>query len=101
MKAGTEFRFRDDLFRKDVKDDTVPIELITGPYKGVVLRYTVVSIEEKDDEALLNFGYELSETGDFTETTLRNDKEFVNYISGVLEHLIIECAKDAKSKSKE
>ena len=42
MVIGEDYKFRDDL-----KYDTVPIELLTGPYTGIVLRYTHVAIKEQ------------------------------------------------------
>jgi hypothetical protein len=91
MKINEDFKFRDEL-SKD-KKDTVPIELLTGIYKGVILRYTTVDIKEDvaNDQATLKFQYELLEMGNHTETQLRKDKVFNEYIGLVLNALIVEA----------
>lgn len=89
MIINEDFKFRDDLVKE--KTDTVPIELLTDPYKGVILQYTKVSIkEQKDNTAILKFDYELKKMGEHTETSLRKDKKFNNHIGLVLNSLILE-----------
>lgn len=86
MIVGTDYKFRDDM-----KEDTVPIELLTDPYKGVILRYTQVSIhEEANGTARLKFDYELFETGDHTMTKLRNDKNFSQHVGLILNAMILD-----------
>jgi hypothetical protein len=88
MIIGEDFSFRDDI-----KSDTVPVELLLEPYKGVVLKYTKVEIKEdkKNDEAVLKFQYELLRMGDSTETKLRSDKQFEKTVGLVLNTLILEA----------
>jgi hypothetical protein len=87
-----DFRFRDDLVSKE-DIQTVPIEILTGPYKNVIYRYVKVSVKEKDDgEAVVQFLYDLLEMGKFSETTLRNDQRFTNHIGLILNHLVLEAA---------
>lgn len=91
MITQNDFRFRDDLLKEE--KDTVPIEILTGPYKGVIMRYTKVGIKEKEDEtAVLQFTYDLLEMGDSTETTLRKDPRFETHLGILLNHLILESA---------
>ena len=93
MIVGEDFKFRDDF----KKEDTVPIEIISGPYKGVVYRYKTVAVKENDDEtATLKFDYHLHEMGDFTETKLRKDKVFENYIGLILNRIILEVSEPSE-----
>jgi hypothetical protein len=86
MFIGVDYKFRDDL-----KEDTVPIELLTGPYKGVVYRYTKVAVKEKEDNtAVMQFDYHLHYTGELSETTIRRDAKFTHHIGLILNALILE-----------
>jgi hypothetical protein len=86
MILGEDYSFRDDI-----KADTVPIQLDSGPYKGVVLRYDMIEVKENDDDsATVSFEFELFEMGEFTETKLRSDKEFATHVGQVLNSLIME-----------
>lgn len=86
MNIGEDFKFRDDL-----KEDTVPIELLTGPYKGVVYRYTNVRVlEQEEGTAKMQFDYELHKMGEHTETSLRKDTKFTVHIGLILNNLILE-----------
>ena len=92
MIENGDFRFRDDMFKKDSKD-TIPIEILTGPYKNAIFRYVKVAVKEKDDgEAVLQFIYDLFEMGEHTETTLRKDRRFTEHLGILLNHLILETA---------
>lgn len=86
MIAGQDYRFRDDL-----KKETVPIELLTEPYKDVILRYTTVAIQEQDGgQAKLKFDYELIETGNHTMIGLRKDDRFQQHVGLILNAMILE-----------
>lgn len=94
MIGQEDYRFRDDLYKPDA-GDTVPIEILTGPYKGVVYRYIRVGVSEKDNgEAVLKFQYELLELGNHTETSIRNDQRFTQHIGIILNHFILEIAEN-------
>jgi len=87
MIIGEDFEFADSI-----KSDTAAIRLLTGPYNGVVYRYTQMSVKENDDDsATLMFDYELFEMKDFTETSLRSDQRFTQHIGLVLNTLILEA----------
>lgn len=91
IDIGKDFRFRDDMHKPGEAGDTIPIEVLTGPYKNVIYRYVKIGVKEKDDgEAVLQFIYDLLEMGDHTETSLRNDMRFTNHIGLILNHLILE-----------
>ena len=56
MLIGKDYLLRDDLYKED---KTMPIQLLTGPYKDVILRYTTVSIKEmENDQAKMLFDYD-------------------------------------------
>lgn len=99
MILGEQWKFRDDI-----KADTVPIELLTDPYKGVILRYIKVAIKEQENNsAILQFDYELFEMGNHTETKLRRDPMFQEHAGLVLNALILESldAQEAAEKEEE
>lgn len=99
MNIGEDYKFRDDLI-KDPKA-TVPIELLTGPYKGVVYNYTEVAVKEMEDgTAKMQFSYDLHQMGEHTETSLRRDQMFTQHIGLVLNRLILETV-DAEETVKE
>ena len=96
MNIGTDWKFRDDLKQYD----TVPIELLTEKYQGVILRYTNVGVSElEDNTAKLNFSYDLIEMGKHTETNLRRSKDFEYHIGLILNQMILEVVDSDIAKS--
>ena len=92
MIIGKDYLLRDDLYEED---KTLPIQLLTGPYKDVILRYTTVSIKEmENDQAKMLFDYDLLEMGDHTETSLRKDVKFIQHIGLVLNTMILETLEE-------
>jgi hypothetical protein len=92
MIIGKDYLLRDDLYEEE---KTLPIQLLTGPYKDVILRYTTVSIKEmEDDQAKMIFDYDLLEMGDHTETSLRKDVKFTQHIGLVLNTMILETLEE-------
>ena len=90
MIDSKDFQFRDDLAKIE-SGDTVPIQILTGPYKDVIFRYIRVSVKEQDGgDAKLQYQYELLEMGSYTETQLRKDSRFSQHIGIILNHLILE-----------
>jgi hypothetical protein len=90
MIENGDFRFRDDMFSAD-SGETLPIEILTGPFKNVIFKYVKVGVKEKDDEtAVLQFTYDLLEMGNHTETYLRKDPKFTQHLGILLNHLILE-----------
>jgi hypothetical protein len=95
LDIGKDFKFRDDLTKTN-EGDTVAIELLTGPYKDVIMRYTKVNIKEQNnDSAVLQFDYDLLETASHTMTSLRKDKRFEQHLGILLNHLILESIEGA------
>lgn len=92
MLIGKDYLLRDDLYEEE---KTLPIQLLTGPYKDVILRYTTVAIKEmEDDQAKMIFDYDLLEMGDHTETSLRKDVKFTHHIGLVLNTMILETLEE-------
>lgn len=86
MVIGEDYKFRDDL-----KYDTVPIELTSGPYEGVILRYTKVSIKEQSgDNATVKFEYDIVKADQFNKSKLRSDLLFQEHIGLILNSMILE-----------
>jgi hypothetical protein len=86
MIIGEDYKFRDDL-----KYDTVPIELTSGPYAGIVLRYTQVSIKEQaGDSATVRFDYDLIKADGFNKGKLKTDDIFQKHIGLILNAMILE-----------
>jgi hypothetical protein len=101
MIENTDFRFRDDMV-KDQETETVPLEVLTGPYKGVILRYTKVAVKELEDgSAKLQFQYDILEMGDHTETKLRSDPRFETHAGILLNHLILESIEGQADANRE
>ena len=97
MILSEDFKFRDDL-----KEDTVPIEIINEPYKGVIYRYTTVGVKENNnDTATLKFQYELYEMGGHTETKLRKDQQFEKTLGLILNTLILDAAEADQNEHRE
>lgn len=65
------------------KIDDEWIELIEGPYQGIVYRYGRVQLIEEDDQLRVRFEYELDDGG-------RLDSNFIQYIGPILTELIEE-----------
>ena len=90
MNANEDYKFRDDLVKDD--KDTVPIEILTGPFKGVILRYKTVSIREQaDNTAKLHFDYDILKTETFSEVSLRGNSKFEFQAGLILNTLILEA----------
>lgn len=90
LHENTDFKFRDDMI-KNKDSDTIPIEILVGPYAGVILSYKTVRVKEMEDgTARLQFDYVIHETKDFSEATLRSDRRFVTHAGLLLNYLILE-----------
>ena len=101
MIENGDFKFRDDMF-KDEDGQTVPLEILTGPYKGVILRYTKVAVQELENgTAKLQFLYDLLNMGEHTETKLRSDPRFEQHAGLLLNHLILESLEGQDNADRE
>lgn len=94
MILNEDFKFRDDLYEEE---KTLPIELLSEPYKGIVLRYNQVAVKEQvDGTAKMQFDYDLLEMGSHIETALRKDQKFTEYTGLVLNAMILEILEEGK-----
>lgn len=97
MIVNEDYKFRDDM-----KLDTVPIELLTDPFKGVILRYTTVAIQEKENgEARLKFDYELIEPGDHSMVSLRKNNIFQHHVGLILNAMILDSLEAPEDDTRE
>lgn len=62
--------------------EMVHIELLTGPYIGVVFKFDKVKFEEENEEMYLQFSYNVIQYGILTN--LETDMDFKNYIGELL-----------------
>ena len=98
MEAGTDFKFRDDMF--DPKEDgaTVPIELLIEPFQGIIYRYTTVTFKlGEDDVPRLQYDYDIIKTNDLSMITLRKNQKF-NHILGLILNAMLLDLGDADSE---
>ena len=87
---GIDYKYRDDLSKKY---DTVPIELFLDPYKGVIVRYTSLSVKEIPEEgnAKIIFEYDIISLGTFRKKKKLVTKNFEKVLGDVL-HSMIELS---------
>jgi hypothetical protein len=92
MFVNKDYKFRDDLVK--THSDTVPIELLMDPFKGIIFKFASVKIREEEDRsaAHMSFDYVLLEKLDFIETKLRKNKEFQHTLGLILNAMILEFA---------
>ena len=93
MEAGTDFKFRDDLFNAKEAGSTVPIELVIEPFTGVVYRYTTVTFKMGEDNVpRLLYDYEIVKTNDLSMTTLRKNEKFNAALGLILNTLLLDSS---------
>ncbi|NDB84869.1 MAG: hypothetical protein EB127_19490 [Alphaproteobacteria bacterium] len=101
MIENGDYKFRDDMVNEKSKD-TVPIQILTGPYKNVIYRYTKVGVREQNDgTAVLRFEYDLLDVAENTETKLRNDRKFEQHLGILLNYFILESLEKTDNESRE
>lgn len=92
MELGTDFIFRDDLF-KDEEGSTVPIELKVDPFEGVCYRYTTVKFKVgEDDIPRIAYDYEILKSNDLSLMTLRKNDKFNTVLGLVLNTLLLDAS---------
>lgn len=91
MEAGTDYKFRDDLFNPKEDGSTVPIELMVDPFTGVVYRYTTVGFKVgEDDIPRLQYDYEILKTNDLSMVTLRKNEKFNHVLGLILNAMLLD-----------
>ena len=102
MEAGTDFKFRDDLFNAKDTGSTCPVELMLDPFAGIVYRYTTVKFKlGEDDIPRLQFDYEIIKTNDLSMTTLRKNEKFNSILGVILNTLLLDAAELGEDKPNE
>ena len=66
--------------------EMVHIELLTGPYMGVVFKYDKVKFVEENEEMYLQFSYSVIQYKNFKD--LESDINFKNYIGELLAEIM-------------
>lgn len=98
MEAGTDYKFRDDLFDEKEDGATVPIELLIEPYQGVVYRYTTVRFNLGEDGVpRLQYDYDIVKTNDLSMVTLRKNQKFNDILGLILNAMLLDLG-DAESE---
>jgi hypothetical protein len=64
----------------------IHIELLSGPFIGVVFKYDKVKFEEENKEMYLQFSYNVIQYNNFTN--LESDLQFKNYIGDLLAEIM-------------
>ena len=91
MEAGTDYKFRDDLFNPKEDGSTVPIELMVDPFAGVVYRYTTVGFKVgEDDVPRIQYDYEIIKTNDLSMVTLRKNEKFNTMLGLILNAMLLD-----------
>ena len=68
-----------------------------GYYKNTVIKYSNVQILEDTGFAKLKFGYDVIRSDTLTEEELKNDSKFVTIIGDILQHYILNKAKQVET----
>tara|TARA_X000001388_G_C2143841_1_gene89748 strand:- start:162 stop:497 length:336 start_codon:yes stop_codon:yes gene_type:complete len=88
MKAP-DYRYVDES-----TEGNVPIEITDGHYKGIVIRYDRVVLEEKDDNLHFDYDYDIIENPNEEEVTDELRDVFTNILMSVLEEQISAVPED-------
>ena len=88
MKAP-EYRYVDES-----TEGNVPIEIIDGHYKGIVIRYERVVLEEKEENLHFDYDYDIIENPNEEEVTDELRDVFTNILLSILEEQITDVPED-------
>lgn len=75
---------------EDPQYETMPVKLLTGPYAGVILRFTTVMLPESES-APMKYNFAMLDSGNYTEKELRADQRFLKHTGLVLNAMILEA----------
>ena len=78
----------------EITEGNVPIEIPDGHYKGIVLRYDRVVLEEKDENLHFDYDYDIIENPNKEEVTEELRDVFTNILLSVLEEQITDVPED-------
>jgi hypothetical protein len=81
--TAPDYRYADEI-----TDGNVPIEITSGQYKGIVLRYNRVVLEEKDGNLHFDYDYDIVKNPNDEEVTDELRDAFTGILLTVLEEQI-------------
>lgn len=100
MEAGTDYKFRDDMFDAKQLESTVPIELLIEPFNGVIYRYTTVRFKlGEDDIPRLQYDYDIVKTNDLSMITLRKNQKFNDILGLILNAMLLDLGDASETKT--
>lgn len=100
MEAGTDYKFRDDMFDANQSESTVPIELLIEPFNGVIYRYTTVRFKlGEDDIPRLQYDYDIVKTNDLSMITLRKNQKFNDILGLILNAMLLDLGDASETKT--
>ena len=80
MKAP-EYRYVDES-----TEGNVPIEITDGHYKGIVIRYERVVLEEKEENLHFDYDYDIIEN----PNNITEDQELINFLGDIVVDVLEE-----------
>ena len=84
-----DYRFRDDLHYPEVELSV--LELLSGPFCGILYCYGKTNIETIDDEnGVLKFEFCVFNRNEEERKALAQNKEFIQHIGEVLNSIILD-----------
>lgn len=93
MELGTDWVFRDDLFKEKEEGSTCPIEILLDPFTGIVYRYTTVKfVMGEDSVPRMQYDYEIIKTNDLSMVTLRKNEKFNTMLGLILNNLLLDAS---------
>ncbi len=85
---GVDYRFRDDM---ENDEGLSTIELLNGPYSGIMYCYGRTNIETVDSEnGVLKFQFKVLDATEAEREKYRNDKDFIQHIGEILNSIILD-----------
>ena len=80
-----------EFLKNDDKTLTVPVSILTGAFKDVIVRFnTVKIIEEADDYARVHFDYQII-SSKIPKNELENNSDFKNYLGELLRNIVVNA----------
>lgn len=70
--------------------DFYGVEFLEGKYKGVIVVYGTVKVEDSGEDGILSFTYNIQDSAEFDHDKLNESEEFKNYIGDMLRDIIID-----------
>ena len=86
----------DYAIRGDLGGDTLPVEVLSGPWKGVILTFKTVVIREETEGAKIQWDLEIIESGKFKTDLLKKDQKFKDHTGFILNAMILSMVDDGE-----